>query len=63
MYKIVFSRDARDGWRLLSKKAPQSIKKLSALLLELKEHPRTEKIKLSSLCYLAKLEPAEGFVI
>ena len=41
MYTIVFSEDARKDLKLLQKKAPLAIAKLSRLLEECKEHPRT----------------------
>ena len=41
MYRIVFSNDAKKDLKELSKKAPQAVKKLSMLLKEIKEHPRT----------------------
>lgn len=41
MYRVVFTDDAQKDLRMLQKKAPQAIKKLTALLVELKEHPRT----------------------
>ena len=41
MYTIVFSEDARKDLKNLYKKAPQAITKLSQLLIELQEHPKT----------------------
>ena len=41
MYKIVFTEDAQQDLQKLQKKAPQAIKKLKSLLVELQEHPRT----------------------
>ena len=41
MYRIVFSNDAKKDLKELSKKAPQAVKKLSKLLEEIREHPRT----------------------
>ena len=41
MYRIVFSYDAKKDLKDLNKKAPQAIKKLSKLLEEIQEHPRT----------------------
>ena len=41
MYTIVFSEDARKDLKELQKKAPQALTKLSKLLDELREHPRT----------------------
>lgn len=41
MYSIRFTEDAQKQLVVLSKKAPMAIKKLSKLLEELKEHPRT----------------------
>ena len=41
MYIIVFSEDAKKDLKELQKKAPQALTKLSKLLDELREHPRT----------------------
>lgn len=41
MYTIVFSEDARKDLKNLYKKAPQAITKLSQLLIELQDHPKT----------------------
>ena len=41
MYKIVFTEDAQQDLQKLQKMAPQAIKKLKSLLVELQEHPRT----------------------
>lgn len=41
MYAIVFTEDARKDLKELQKKAPQAVRKLAALLDEIKEHPRT----------------------
>lgn len=41
MYSIVFSQEARNDLKLLSKKAPLVLKKLSALLEEIRIHPRS----------------------
>ena len=41
MYTIVFSEDAKKDLKELQKKAPQALTKLSRLLDELREHPRT----------------------
>lgn len=41
MYRILFSNDAKKDLKELSKKAPQAIKKLSKILEEIQEHPRT----------------------
>ena len=41
MYAIVFSEDAKKDLKELHKKAPLAVSKLSKLLVELKEHPRT----------------------
>lgn len=41
MYRIVFTEDAQKDLLRLHKKAPQAIKKLKSLLVELQEHPRT----------------------
>ncbi len=52
MYKIIFSEDAKKGLKLLYKKSPQSIKKLTSLINELEQHPRTGTGKLEMLKYL-----------
>lgn len=41
MYRIVFTPDAQKDLKLLQKKAPTAIKKLTDLLEEIKEHPKT----------------------
>lgn len=41
MYAIVFSEDAKKDLKELHKKAPLAVSKLSKLLVELQEHPRT----------------------
>lgn len=41
MYSIVFSQEARTDLKLLSKKAPQALKKLSVLLEEIRIHLRS----------------------
>ena len=41
MYAIVFTEDAKKDLKELSKKAPQAVSKLSKLLDEVREHPRT----------------------
>ncbi|MBP5391346.1 MAG: Txe/YoeB family addiction module toxin [Bacteroidales bacterium] len=41
MYAVVFSEDAKKDLKELHKKAPLAVSKLSKLLVELKEHPRT----------------------
>ena len=41
MYRIVFTEDAQQDLQKLQKKAPQAIKKLKSLLVEMQEHPRT----------------------
>jgi toxin YoeB len=41
MYRIVFTKDAQKGLILLQQNAPMAIKKLNALLQELREHPET----------------------
>ena len=52
MYRIVFSNDAKKDLKELSKKAPQAVKKLSKLLEEIQEHPRTGT---------GQLEPLKGY--
>ena len=51
MYRIVFTEDAQKDLKLLQKKAPQAIKKLKALLVELQEHPRTGTGQVELLKY------------
>ena len=41
MYTIVFTEDAMKDLKELSKKVPQAVSKLSKLLDEVREHPRT----------------------
>ncbi|MBR6001299.1 MAG: Txe/YoeB family addiction module toxin [Bacteroidales bacterium] len=41
IFSIVFSEDAKKDLKELNKKAPLAIPKLSKLLDELREHPRT----------------------
>ena len=41
MYTIVFTEDAKKDLKELNKKAPQAVSKLSKLLEEVREHPRT----------------------
>ena len=41
MYNIAFSEDAKKDLKELNKKAPWAISKLSKLLDEVREHPRT----------------------
>ena len=41
MYTIVFSEDAKKDLKELNKRAPQAVSKLSKLLDEVREHPRT----------------------
>ncbi|MDD7234011.1 MAG: Txe/YoeB family addiction module toxin [Bacteroidales bacterium] len=51
-YRIVFSNDAKKDLKELSKKAPLAIKKLSKLLEEIQEHPRTGT---------GQVEPLKGY--
>ena len=41
MYTIVFTEDAKKDLKELNRKAPQAVLKLSRLLDEVREHPRT----------------------
>lgn len=41
MYTIVFSEDAKKDLKELKKRSPQAVSKLSKLLDEVREHPRT----------------------
>ena len=52
MYRIVFSNDAKKDLKELSKKSPQAVKKLSKLLEEIREHPRTGT---------GQVEPLKGY--
>lgn len=54
MYRIVFTDDAQKGLKMLQKKAPQAIKKLTALLEELQEHPRTGTGQIEQLKHYAE---------
>lgn len=51
MYKVRFSEDAQKGLKLLSRKAPQALKKLAALVDELEQHPRSGTGKVEVLKY------------
>ena len=51
MYRIVFTEDAQQDLQKLQKKAPQAIKKLKSLLVELQEHPRTGTGQVEQLKY------------
>lgn len=41
MYRLIFTADAQKDLKQLAKKAPTTMKKLAALLEEIKIHPRT----------------------
>ena len=41
MYTIVFTREAQEDVAVLQTRAPQALRKLTKLLDELREHPRT----------------------
>ncbi len=41
MYTLVFTEDAKKDLKELSKRAPLALEKLSKLLEEVREHPRT----------------------
>lgn len=41
MYTLVFSEDAKKDLKELNKRFPQAVSKLSKLLDEVREHPRT----------------------
>lgn len=49
MYRVILSSDAQKDLVKLRKKAPNAIKKLTSLLQELKEHPRTGTGKVEQL--------------
>lgn len=51
MYRIVFTEEAQKDLQLLHKKAPQAIKKLKSLLVELQQHPRTGTGQIEQLKY------------
>ena len=51
MYRIVFTEDAQQDLLKLQKKAPQAIKKLKSLLVDLQEHPRTGTGQVEQLKY------------
>lgn len=48
-YRIVFSSDAQNDLKMLSKHSPEAIPKLSKLLEEISEHPRTGTGKVEQL--------------
>ena len=52
MYRIVFSEDAKKDLKELNRKAPQAVAKLSKLLDEVREHPRTGT---------GQVEPLKGY--
>lgn len=52
MYNLVFSEDAKKDLKELHKKAPQAVAKLSKLLNEVREHPRTGT---------GQVEPLKGY--
>lgn len=52
MYRIVFSEDAKKDLKELNRKAPQAVVKLSKLLDEVREHPRTGT---------GQVEPLKGY--
>ncbi len=52
MYTIVFSEDAKKDLKELHRKAPEAITKLSKLLEEVREHPRTRT---------GQVEPLKGY--
>ncbi len=54
MYRVVFTDEAKKDLKILQKKAPQAIKKLIALLEELKEHPRTGTGQIELLKHYAE---------
>ena len=54
MYRIVFTENARRDLQILQKRAPQSIKKLKSLLVELQKHPRTGTGQVELLKYYAE---------
>ena len=53
MYRIVFSNDAKKDLKELSKKAHQAVKKLSKVLEEIQEHPRTGSSQSSKIYHQA----------
>ena len=54
MYRIVFTENARRDLQSLQKKAPQAIKKLKSLLLEVQEHPRKGTGQVELLKYYSE---------
>ena len=54
MYRIVFTEDAQKDLLMLQKKAPQAVKKLKSLLVELQEHPRTGTGQVEQLKHFAE---------
>lgn len=55
-YKVVFTVDAQKDLLKLSKKTPLAVKKLSVLLEELREHPRTGTGKAERLKHFVDQE-------
>lgn len=41
MYRVRFTEDAKKQFVILTKHAPQAVKKLEKIIEELREHPRT----------------------
>ena len=54
MYRVVFTEDARKDLLQLQKKAPKAIKKLTSLIEELQEHPRTGTGQVEQLKHFAE---------
>ena len=52
MYRVVFSEYAKKDLKELNRKAPQAVVKLSKLLDEVREHPRTGT---------GQVEPLKGY--
>lgn len=54
MYRIVFTENAQKDLQMLHKRAPQTIKKLKTLLVELQEHPRSGTRQVEQLRHYAE---------
>ncbi len=53
MYTIVFTQEAQDDVVALRKRSPQAFRKLTKLLDELREHPRSGTGQVEQLKYFA----------
>jgi toxin YoeB len=51
MYRVEFSNEAKEDIKRLQKQSPANIKKLTKLIVELQEHPRTGTGQIEILKY------------